>query len=388
MATQHLTQSYIKNLTCPSSQSKVSIFDTGCKNLVLEVSKKGKKSYYFRYLDDRGKTRQPKLADANHITLSQARALSNKYRAMLTLGENPFIAKHERKSTPTIAYLVEHHYMPHIITNKRSWKTDESLLRNHILPRFGRLYVDEFKSQHLAKLVSDYKDKYAAGTINRLIILMRYLFNLALEWQITGVNHNPTKDVPLLEDHNGRERYLTEAETQRLLYHIQQSENKQLPAIITMLLLTGARKREVLNARWEDLDFDSRQWRIPITKSGKPRHVPISDGVLSLLQSLPKIVDCPWVFANPKTKKPFVSFYCSWNTARKAAGLADFRVHDLRHSFASFLVNHGTSLYEVQKLLGHTQIKTTQRYSHLSADTLLDASNHVAQLVHNMRHHV
>ena len=87
------------------------------------------------------------------------------------------------------------------------------------------------------------------------------------------------------------------------------------------------------------------------------------------------------MFANPVTGKPFVSIFCSWNTARKRAGLADVRIHDLRHSFASFLVNSGRSLYEVQKILGHTQIKTTQRYAHLANDTLLDAANQVSKLV-------
>ena len=81
------------------------------------------------------------------------------------------------------------------------------------------------------------------------------------------------------------------------------------------------------------------------------------------------------VFPNPKTRRPYVSFFCSWDTARGKAGLADVRIHDLRHSFASFLVNAGRSLYEVQKILGHTQVKTTQRYAHLSQETLIDAAN-------------
>ncbi len=85
--------------------------------------------------------------------------------------------------------------------------------------------------------------------------------------------------------------------------------------------------------------------------------------------------NCPWVFPNPDTGKPFVSIFYAWNTARKRAGLPDVRIHDLRHSFASFLINAGRSIYEVQKILGHTQIKTTQRYSHLSQETLLAAAN-------------
>ena len=89
-------------------------------------------------------------------------------------------------------------------------------------------------------------------------------------------------------------------------------------------------------------------------------------------------VDNPWIFPNPKAGKPCVSIYYSWDTARKQAGLADVRIHDLRHSFASLLVNAGNSLYTVQKILGHTQIKTTQRYAHLSQDTLIDAANVVS----------
>lgn len=148
-----------------------------------------------------------------------------------------------------------------------------------------------------------------------------------------------------------------------------------------MLILTGTRKREVLDAKWSEFDLERRIWRIGMSKSGKARHVPISDGVIALLEAVPRIDDCDWVFANPNTRMPFETIFYSWDSARKRAGLADVRIHDLRHSFASFLVNSGRSLYEVQKILGHTQIKTTQRYAHLANDTLLDAANQVSRLV-------
>jgi len=96
---------------------------------------------------------------------------------------------------------------------------------------------------------------------------------------------------------------------------------------------------------------------------------------MTILSSLPKNGNTDYAFANPKTSKPFVSVFVAWNTARKNAGLADVRMHDLRHSFASLLINSGRTLYEVQHILGHTQVKTTQRYAHLSQDTLLAAAN-------------
>jgi integrase len=148
-----------------------------------------------------------------------------------------------------------------------------------------------------------------------------------------------------------------------------------LKYIIPMLILTGARKRELLDAKWEDFDEERRLWRVPLPKSGRARHVPLSDGALTLLASVPRVPGCVWPFANPNTGKPFVSMYYGWDTARRLAGLPEVRIHDLRHSFASMLINQGRSLYEVQRILGHTQIKTTQRYSHLSNVTLLAAVN-------------
>ena len=145
--------------------------------------------------------------------------------------------------------------------------------------------------------------------------------------------------------------------------------------IVPMLILTGARKNEVLHSKWQDFDLQRRTWRIPVTKAGKVRHVPLSDGALSVLASLPKLDGCDYAFANPKTRKPFISIFYAWKTAREDAGLGEVRMHDLRHSFASLLVNSGRSLYEVQHLLGHAQAKTTQRYTHLSQETLLDAAN-------------
>ena len=112
---------------------------------------------------------------------------------------------------------------------------------------------------------------------------------------------------------------------------------------------------------------------VPFAKSGKVRHVPLSMPVIELLRKLQSDSVTPYVFANPNTRKPFVSIFFSWDTARKRAGLPELRIHDLRHSFASFLVNSGRSLYEVKELLGHADIKTTSRYAHLSRETLAQA---------------
>lgn len=101
--------------------------------------------------------------------------------------------------------------------------------------------------------------------------------------------------------------------------------------------------------------------------------MPLSATVMEILNQLPRWEGCPYVVPNPKTKMPFRSVFSSWDIARKEAGMPELRMHDLRHSMASNMVNSGRSIYEVSKVLGHAQLKTTQRYSHLSQETLLAA---------------
>ena len=297
------------------------------------------------------------------------------------MGEDPFAKKADLKKVPTVYDFITNSYLPYVKTYKRSWETDVSLIKNHIMPNFGKQYMDEVSKRDIIQFISRHTLTHKPGSVNRVIIMLRYIFNLSIRWETAGITKNPTAGIPLLEENNKKERYLTGDEANKLIVALQSSQNKMLQYIVPMLILTGARKNEVLTAKWEDFNFEQKIWRIPTSKSGKARHVPISDGVLYLLSGVPRQEGCVSVFANPKTLLPYVSVFASWNTARKSVGLADVRMHDLRHSFASFLVNSGRSIYEVQRILGHTQIKTTQRYAHLSQDSLLAAANEISKAV-------
>jgi hypothetical protein len=188
-----------------------------------------------------------------------------------------------------------------------------------------------------------------------------------------------------LPNNHRHERFLTPEEALRLLGAVNASPNKMLASIIAFLLLTGCRKREVLDARWENINLTLGQLTVPLSKSGAPRYVTLSAGALHELKQVREILHnelgaeaagCPWAFPNPATGSPFISIYESWNTARCSVGLRDVRVHDLRHSFASALVNRGATLFDVQKLLGHSSPKMTERYSHLTPGRLMEAAAH------------
>ena len=376
-----LTQCFIDNLSCPEVDTKCDHFDTKTTGLIVQVLKSGRKTYYLRYQNDRGKTVQKRLGNAAVLKLAQVRDLAVKCLAQLAMGEDPFADQVALRAIPKLSDFIEQQYLPYVKTYKRSWKDDVGLIKNHINPNFGALYMDELKKQDVIGFISKHLLTHAPGSVNRVVILLRYIYNLAIKWEMAGISKNPTAGIPLLEENNQKERYLTAEEARKLVGALRSSCNVMLQYIIPMLILTGARKMEVQCARWEDINWEQRIWRIPISKSGKARHVPISDGALIILESIPRIAGCQWIFPNPKTHKPYKSFYGSWHTARKSVGLSDVRIHDLRHSFASFLVNSGRSLYEVQRILGHTQISTTQRYAHLSQDSLLTAANEIGKAI-------
>lgn len=377
------TPQFVKSAICEQGKRKTLYFDMDCKWLVLEVRSTKTATYYLRYQDVRGATRLLKIGDSRDLSLAQARQVADKYRSMIAMGEDPASDKAELKQVPTVYDFIHDSYLPYVEGYKLSWKCDEGLLRKHIEPVWGKKYLDQITKADIISLFAKHRTTHAPGSCNRLLILLRYMFSLAIKWEIPAIKSNPTAGIPLMKEDNQRERFLTSEEAHTLYAELKRSDNKMLQYIVPMLILTGARKREVLDARWEDFDFERRSWRIHTTKLGRPRHVPLSDGVIALLDTIPRF-ECEWVFPNPKTLKPFVQIFSSWDTARNAVGLSDVRMHDLRHSYASFLVNSGRTLYEVQRLLGHTQIKTTQRYAHLSPDTLLDATNAANKAVGGM----
>jgi len=316
--------------------------------------------------------------------LSQARDLCQNLRTQIALGVDPKETQANLQSVPTVQELLTSHYLPYVQSYKRSWRIDLSIFQTHILPTLGSKYLDEITRADITKLHQSIKAKgKAPATANRVLIILRFMFNLVIDkWQLPGVTQNPATRISLYQENNKKERYLTEDEIKRLHEAVHQTANPWFPEMIGLLLVTGLRKSELLNAQWKDVNLVERQWRIPMTKSGYARHVPLNDTALQIFAALKnKQSSGPYVFPNPKTGKPYAQISTVWRRVRAIAGLPDVRLHDLRHSFASLLVNSGRTLYEVQRLLGHSQARTTQRYAHLSHDTLLEATNVASQRV-------
>ena len=375
------TKQNIDKLKCDSPSGRQFWRDIQCRGLVIEARASGGKTYYLSYRDVHGKQRLFKLANAADITPQQARKLCDEARNRVAMGEDIGKQEEPAKKVMSVTEFFNDRYLPYVKSYKRNVNPDAGMICNHVLPVIGSMSINAVSSEDIGCILARASERLCPSTLNRLLTMMRYMFNLAIRWELEGIAKNPTAMHKLQRISKHRERFLSAEETQRLIVAVNNSRNPMLKYVVPFLLLTGARKREVLDARWCDIERERLYWRIPHSKSGHERYVPLSPAALALLDTVPRRRNCEWIFANPETNKPYASIFNCWTTTRKAANLDDLRIHDLRHSFASFLVNSGCSLYEVQKILGHSSVAMTQRYSHLSQPALLRAVSFAQEYV-------
>ena len=373
MAKIHLNASTALLAACEPGKRKTDHWCTTIPGFVLEARSSGNKTYYLRYFDSAGRQRQHKIGGFADITFDKARKAAIRLRSAVVLGGQPAGDKDVKRAIPSYGSLAADH-LAHAATYQRSYSSTELIMNKHILPRWGKLRLDEIVPQDIGRWLAEKAGEgLKPATVEKIRVVFNRTWELGRQWDVTGAESNPVQRVPRRSFSNARERFLTAQEAARLKVAVEASSNPQLKHIVALLLLTGARLGELLSAEWKDLHLERRVWLIPTSKTGKPRHVPLSQAAIDVIGQLRQFEGCPYLLPNPETKSPYVTVKHAWQTARKAAGLRDLRLHDLRHSAASFMINAGIDLYAVGKVLGHADHKSTMRYSHLANETLLAA---------------
>ncbi|MFT5329991.1 MAG: integrase [Parasphingorhabdus sp.] len=374
MPKEKLTAQFVQLAYCPEGKKKVDYYDTVITGFVLEVRESGGKTYYLRFVTPERKQRQLRIGAAHDISLVQARKKAQRLRSEVVLGGDPAAEKQEKLAVPTFGELAADH-LKFAASYQKSFSSTETNMRLHILTKWGRYKLTDIKQKDVAVWLAEKSaGPLKAGTVEKIRVTMHRTYELGKRWGIPGCDVNPVKGIPRPQLNNAREVYLTSQQAKELLIACEMSKNVQLKPICGLLILTGARSGELLSAKIEHIDRDRKLWLIPTSKTGKHRYVPLSAAALAIIDNLPKFDNCPWLIANPKTKNRFITIKHSWQKARRIAGLTNLRIHDLRHSHASFLAAAGVSLLEIGKLLGHADYKSTMRYSHLADDQLLNAS--------------
>lgn len=324
-------------------------------------------------------------------------------------------AKAAEREALTVADLADHYLAegPAEKPNKKasSWATDSSNINRHIRPLLGRKMAKSLTQAEIArfqadvaagKTAADVKTKKRGraivqggkSTAARSLAVLSAMLQFGVGRKILPAN--PAKGVKLLRGEK-KERFLSEVEIARVADTLAVMEaeglNRNAAAAIRLLLLTGCRKDEILSARWEYVDFERKCLRLSDSKTGA-KVVPLAAAALALLAGLPRAEKATWVLSvslptgngKPKAEDEpghYTGLQKAWERVRERAGLPGLRLHDLRHSFASFAVADGATLFMVGKVLGHKQARTTEVYAHLADDPVRAVADRAANRISN-----
>lgn len=367
----NITETYTKRADAPEKGNKIH-YDDAIKGFGLRVTKAGAKSFVLNYSINR-RERRMTIGSYPAWTAAAAREEAKRLRRLIDRGEDPLEERNKRKAAPNIADLWYEYERTHLPTlSERSRSDQRSMWSKYILPELQSIQVRELSSNHVDHLHARVSE---AGTTraNRVLEVLRKALNLAIRWG--WIEMNPADGFRRNAEHS-RERYLTPEEYERVFDALDRMQNQRAANAIRLLILTGARRGEVLSLEWSDLDLDQGLWNRPAHKSKdrKRKRIPLSNEALVLLKTMEENATGHFLFpTSTGTYMPDLNRPWAW--LKKETGLQDLRVHDLRHSFASVLISGGVPLETIGKLLGHSQHQTTLRYAHLMDDPLRRAAN-------------
>jgi integrase len=376
----HLTDAVVKRLRPPERGNRIT-FDADPAGFGCRVTAAGSKAFIFNYrVKTTGQQRRVTIGQFPNWTIGAARAEAKRLRHLVDGGGDPRGDFEDLKAAPTVAELCDRFEREHLPRKRPA--TVESytrLLRLHIRPHFGAFTkVADVAYSDIDKLHRNVTKKGSVYSANRCVAVLSKMFSLAIRWQwridnpAKGIERNPEVK---------RKRYLSGGELAQLSAALSKHPDNQFANIVRLLLLTGARRGEVLAMRWADLDLDRGIWSKPgsTTKQKTDHIVPLSAPARQLLSGIKTRGE--FVFPGDGQTGHVVEVKKAWATLCKEASIAGLRIHDLRHSFASQLVSSGASLPLIGALLGHSNPTTTARYSHLFDDPQRAAVEKVGAIV-------
>ena len=375
---------------------------------ILRVLPTGKKVFFARYRGPDGKDRRQRLGLLGPgFGVEEARRAA---MAILAQREPPTSADEQapatrtaiaalpaRPKTPTIREFACRFEQEHIDMHLKTETASHfrSSLRRYIVPVLGDRPLDEITTYEVQKLVNNLKTMPCAANYARCVLSC--LFTKAIMWvDAMKDRRNPVRDVTRFAE-RAVERYLN-ADERQALERVLMTAARTPPGkpghigrdgiwAIRLLALTGMRRDEIRDLRWESVDWRQKMLRLPDSKTGK-RDVVVSDEVMELLGTIGQAKGNPrrGLVVCSKTGNKLYSLGATWRKVRQLADIPDVRLHDLRHSVASDAINDGVPLEVVGKMLGHKNYRTTQRYAHIADTALREAVNRTSKKIVRVSH--
>jgi integrase len=352
------------------------IHDTETRGFCARITPEGQRLYYARYSRNGQRFTVP-IGKHGTITCAKARARAEAIMAEVALGGHPAAARRTAMEALTLSEFADVYRQNHLKVHLKqsSQDTFEVFLSAYILPALGGKKLVDITPPDIEKMHAGLKETPVAA--NRAVSLLNSMLTLARRWgHVQGPN--PCEGIRRFKEHP-RKRYLAPAEVKKLAEVLTVLEKAdiipwQCAALFRLLLLTGARRGELLNLRWPDVDLQNEVLNLADSKTG-PKQIRLNRAAAVILGKLQRH-ESEWVFPSPRRKGDHLDDpKRAWETVCGLAKITNCHVHDLRHTHAAFGVSAGLTLPVVGALLGHTQERTTQRYSHLQDDPLKAAAN-------------
>jgi integrase len=357
------------------------LWDIDLAGFGVRVQRGGAKTYILKYRAGKGRAAPlRKLTIGKHgspWTPDQARAEAKRLSGLVAHGKDPADARASAKAAPTVADLAQRFLVEHAEAKRKASTAAEyrRLLEKVILPALGMRKVADLTRAEINKL--HHANRSTPYQANRTLAVMSKMMSLSEQLGLRPDNSNPCRNVEKFAERK-RERFLSADELSRLGDVLTRYDGSPYyAAAIKLLVFTGARLGEVLGLQWQWIDFERGETRLPDSKTGaKTIHLP--PPALAVLADLRRVEGNPYVIVGGVASAALVNLEKPWRAIRKAAGLEDVRLHDLRHAFASVAAASGMGLPIIGKMLGHSQAQTTQRYAHLASDPVKAAAAVVA----------
>ena len=307
------------------------------------------------------------------LTLVQARDRARKYRVDIIDGLDPLEEKRRAGRGKTFGELIEDYKTRHVEAQKL--KTGDAIMR-----RIKRNVPASWKSRHADAITAAEVEalhqrigKEHPYEANRLLEILRSMYRQAPRWGYMATDKlNPTDGIKKFREKK-RKRWVTPEELPPLAKAIDGEPNIYVRAALWLYLLTGLRKGELLNAKWTDVDWTRGQLRLVDTKADEEQFATLSAPALAILQSIPKMEGNPHILPGAKPERPLVNIDKAWGRIRRAAGVDDVRLHDLRRTVGSWMTQAGADLNLVKNALRHANISTTLIYARLGEDAAREA---------------
>ena len=351
----------------------------------VRVYASGAKVYLVQTRGPNG-TRRVTLGRHGVLGAAEARRQGALAIARTKAGEDPVPERTaaRRRIGPTVVAVAARYMEEYVAVRCKpaTAKIRRNAIRNHIVPRLGKLPLAAVGRDHVIDLHHRMSDIPIQANI--VIITLSHIFMKAENWAIVPEGTNPCGSVILYRE-TRRERFLTDSEFARIGRVLDEAPkiggaSWGAVAVVRLLMLTGCRRGEILSLRWDDVDLDAHELRLRDAKTGA-RIVPLSPSAVRVLVSLPRTADQEWVIPGRRAGTHMQKVGNAWRLLRLRADLPDVRLHDLRHSFASRALALGESLPMIGKLLGHRRIETTVRYAHLARASVHEAAERVANSI-------